>query len=93
MAEQFVTRSDKAQQTTVVFGDGVNGASNADRGQNVRAEYRTGLSRKGNVGPGQISQLLGAPLGVKKVTNPLAARGGADPESRDRRPGHMLRWR
>ena len=88
VAEQFVTRTDEAQQTTVVFGDGLNGARVPTGVENVRAEYRTGLGRKGNVGPGQISQLLGAPLGVKKVNNPLAARGGADPESRDDARSH-----
>ncbi len=81
--EQFVTRTDDAQQMTVVFGDGEKGARLPTGVENVRAEYRTGLGRKGNVAGGQINQLLGAPLGVKKVNNPLAAKGGADPESRD----------
>lgn len=89
LAEQFVTRTDDAQQTVVVFGDGVNGARVPTGVENIRVEYRTGLGRKGNVGPGQISQLLGAPLGVKKVNNPLVARGGADPESRDDARSHV----
>lgn len=68
---------------TVQFGDGVNAARLPTGVENIRAEYRTGLGQRGNVASGQINQLLGAPLGVKKVINPLAARGGADPESRD----------
>jgi hypothetical protein len=81
--EAFVSQTNDAQQMTVVFGDGVNGARLPTGLENVRAEYRTGLGRKGNVAGGQINQLLGAPLGVKKVNNPLAAKGGADPESRE----------
>ncbi|HEY4263451.1 MAG TPA: putative baseplate assembly protein, partial [Schlesneria sp.] len=86
--EQFVTQTNDDQQRTVFFGDGDQGARLPTGVENVRAEYRTGLGRKGNVAGGQINQLLGAPLGVKKVNNPLDAKGGADPESADLARAH-----
>jgi predicted phage baseplate assembly protein len=46
----------------------------------VRAEYRVGLGTAGNVAAGKLTQLMLPPLGVKSVSNPSAAEGGADPE-------------
>ena len=68
---------------SVVFGDGVNGARLPAGNDNVRARYRVGLGRGGNVAAGKIDQLATRPLGVKAVVNPRAAAGGADPESAD----------
>ena len=51
--------------------------------QNVRAVYRSGIGRSGNVQAGQINLLQTRPLGVAAVVNPLRASGGADRESRD----------
>jgi predicted phage baseplate assembly protein len=50
---------------------------------NVTAVYRNGIGRGGNVKPDQITLLATRPLGVKSVSNPMAATGGADRESRD----------
>ncbi len=79
----FLTRQDDAAATTVVFGDGVHGARLPTGAENVRATYRSGIGSPGNVRPDQISLLATRPLGVKAVTNPLRASGGADAESRD----------
>jgi predicted phage baseplate assembly protein len=49
----------------------------------VKAVYRTGIGQPGNVKAKQISLLVTRPLGLKAVTNPNAATGGADRESRD----------
>jgi predicted phage baseplate assembly protein len=49
----------------------------------VKAVYRNGIGKAGNVRPEQISLLLTRPLGVNGVINPLRASGGADKESRD----------
>lgn len=87
-SEQYVSRVDDSQQATVVFGDGTNGARIPTGIQNVRAVYRTGLGIKGNVDAGRIGQLSGAPLGVKSVSNPLAAKGGADRETIDDARSH-----
>ena len=79
----YTTRRNDAEETTVVFGDGVRGARPSSGSENVRAAYRVGLGKPGNLGAGRISQLVTRPLGVKDVINPLPATGGADPESRD----------
>ncbi len=80
---RFVVRTDDDGQTAVVFGDGERGARLPTGIENVRAFYRTGLGRAGNVGAGQIRIAVDRPLGVKDVVNPLAATGGADRETRD----------
>jgi hypothetical protein len=82
-AEQFVPIVDDSQLATLVFGDGEHGARLPTGIQNVRASYRTGLGIRGNVAAGQIDQAVGAPLGVRKVINPLSAQGGADPDNAD----------
>jgi predicted phage baseplate assembly protein len=51
--------------------------------ENVRAIYRTGIGKPGNVEAKQISQLATRPRGLQEVINPLPATGGADRESRD----------
>ena len=50
---------------------------------NVKAVYRRGIGKGGNVRAGQITLLSTRPLGVKEVINPLRASGGADKEGRD----------
>jgi predicted phage baseplate assembly protein len=49
----------------------------------VKAVYRSGTGKAGNVDGEQISQLATQPLGVKSVVNPLAAAGGAEGDTRD----------
>ncbi|HEY9422793.1 MAG TPA: putative baseplate assembly protein, partial [Thermoanaerobaculia bacterium] len=79
----YIVRSDDGGQTTVVFGNGERGARLPTGPENVRANYRTGIGKGGNVKKEQITQLATRPLGVKDVINPLPATGGADRESRD----------
>lgn len=67
--------------TTVTFGDGIHGARLPTGTENAVATYRTGLGAHGNVAAGAIALLQSRPLGVKGVTNPKAASGGADAES------------
>lgn len=68
----------------VQFGDGRTGARPPTGQENLTARYRVGSGRAGNVAADTLSQLRTGPLGVKGVTNPLAAEGGDDPESQDR---------
>lgn len=79
----YMTRDDDAGRTTVVFGDGVEGARLPTGQQNVRATYRKGIGTVGNVRAGQLSTLLTRPLGVISVVNPEPAAGGQDPETLD----------
>ncbi len=79
----YQSRTDNKDTTSVTFGDGLRGARLPSGSENVRASYRVGIGAPGNVGAGQISTLGSKPLGVKEVSNPRAASGGADRESRD----------
>jgi predicted phage baseplate assembly protein len=79
----FITRTDNSGKTSVIFGDGQYGARVPTGVENVKAVYRTGIGKPGNVKARQISLLATKPLGVKGVINPIQASGGADRESRD----------
>jgi predicted phage baseplate assembly protein len=74
----FVTRTDEAGKTTLVFGNGIRGARLPTGTGNVKATYRYGIGKAGNVKANQISQLATHPLGLQGVINPIAASGGAD---------------
>jgi hypothetical protein len=80
---EFVTKTDDSDKTAVIFGNGQHGARLPTGLANIRAEYRNGIGRPGNVQAGQISLLTAKPLGVKTVSNPMRASGGADRESMD----------
>jgi hypothetical protein len=82
-ARAYIVRTDHEGRSSLVFGDGAEGARLPTGTLNVAATYRSGLGRAGNVRAGQIQQLVTRPLGVKEVVNPLAAAGGADRETRD----------
>ncbi|MCO1577845.1 putative baseplate assembly protein [Crossiella sp. SN42] len=62
----------------IAFGDGRQGARLPTGVENVRASYRVGLGKAGNLTAGQLTQLTTRPLGVSAVTNPLPADGGAN---------------
>jgi predicted phage baseplate assembly protein len=79
----YITRTGDDDKTTVIFGNGRFGARLPTGVENVKAVYRTGIGKPGNVRAGQISLLATRPLGVKSVVNPLPATGGADRENRD----------
>jgi len=79
----FITKTDDESKTTVVFGNGREGARLPTGIENIKAEYRNGIGKPGNVKAAQITLLTTRPLGVKEVINPLRASGGADRENRD----------
>lgn len=74
----FVTRTDELAKTTLIFGSGIHGARPPTGTANIKATYRYGIGRSGNVKANQISQLATHPLGLQGVINPIAASGGAD---------------
>lgn len=80
---KLITRTDDEAKSTVVFGNGVQGARLPTGQENAKATYRNGIGKPGNVKAGQITLLNTRPLGVKEVINPIRASGGADKESRD----------
>ena len=79
----YRVETDDQGRTSVQFGNGREGTRLPTGFGNVKAVYRNGIGRPGNASPGQVQQLATRPLGVKEVTNPLRASGGADRESRD----------
>ena len=76
----YITRLDDDGKTTVIFGNGETGARLPTGQENVKAKYRKGIGAPGIVKANQLTQLMTRPLGVKGVTNPVAASGAADPE-------------
>ena len=81
--EVYIVERDEDGTTRVVFGDGVHGARLSTGRENVFARYRSGIGLSGEVDDGQITLLKKKPKGVRSVTNPVRAIGGANPESRD----------
>lgn len=79
----YTVRSDEQGKTWVQFGDGERGARLPSGQTNVRARYRKGLGVAGNLPEERLTQPMSRPLGLKSVSNPLAAEGGTDPESAD----------
>jgi predicted phage baseplate assembly protein len=79
----YTLRQDDDGNTTVAFGDGINGARLPSAQNNVRFTYRQGTGTVGNLRSSQLSMLLTRPLGVKSATNPTPATGGQDPEILD----------
>ena len=90
----YATRQANNGAVTVTFGDGTEGARPPTGQTNVRALYRVGLGLSGNVSAGGISQAIDRPAGLKSVTNPANATGGADPDrpaqARTSAPLHVL---
>lgn len=80
---QFITDTDDDGNVTVIFGDGKHGTRIPTGKANIKATYRYGIGKAGNVRAGQISQLATHPLGAQGVINPLPASGGADRDSAD----------
>ena len=79
----YLVRTDDDAVTSIVFGDGVDGARVPTGAENVAALYRLGLGLQGNVDAEVIDTLIDRPLGVKEVVNPIRASGGADAEGLD----------
>jgi predicted phage baseplate assembly protein len=80
---KYILRTDDEQRTSAIFGNGVHGARLPTGIENVTAVYRSGIGKPGNQPDDKITLLATRPHGVKAVTNPLPATGGADRESRD----------
>lgn len=79
----YVTHTNNESVTRVIFGDGTNGKLPPSGFENIKATYRVGIGTAGLVGADKLTLLMKRPLGVKSVTNPLAATGASDPEKLD----------
>ncbi|HZJ64910.1 MAG TPA: putative baseplate assembly protein [Kofleriaceae bacterium] len=78
----FTVTIDENDFMTVRFGTGQRGAVLPASAQ-VKAIYRVGLGRAGNVGPGTITVPVTSNASIASVSNPFAAEGGAERESID----------
>lgn len=76
----FRLRTDDQGKAHLQFGDGIHGARLPLGTDNVSATYRTGAGASGNVPAGALHVLRKRPAGIRAVTNPLPAAGGADIE-------------
>jgi hypothetical protein len=79
----YTLKVDEQGRTFIAFGDGLRGARLPSGTNNVVAKYRKGLGADGNVAADTLTQLMTRPLGLKSVSNPLAAEGGTDAERAD----------
>ncbi|HEY9600902.1 MAG TPA: putative baseplate assembly protein, partial [Allocoleopsis sp.] len=77
----YIVQTDEQGQTRIIFGDGIRGARLPSGQENVRATYRSGIGRAGEVKAGSLILLQNRPLGIREVTNPLPAGGAADRDS------------
>jgi hypothetical protein len=77
----YIARQNDDGTTAITFGDGVTGGLLPTGQNNVTATYRVGLGTAGNVPAGSLSVLQSRPPGLRSVSNPVAASGGADPEA------------
>lgn len=76
----YVTRRDSQGNTTIIFGDGQQGARLPRGREHITSSYRYGSGSAGNVPANSLTTIRTRPYGVQKVTNPLPASGGADAE-------------
>jgi len=84
--------TDEAGVTTIVFGDGRNGAVPPSGSKNVTAVYRVGLGRAGDVEPGRLSRLKRAHPLLDRVVNLTPIGGGAEPADAEAIRSQSTRW-
>ncbi len=77
-ARCYITGTDSQGRTTITLSEPLPHSAST-----VTASYRAGVGSAGNVRAGQLTQPLTRPLAVAKVTNPLPASGGSDPDGPD----------
>lgn len=87
----YTVRHDNEGKAHLIFGDGAAGARLPTGLENIVARYRSGIGFEGEVGANSLRLLQTKPLGVREVTNPLAARGAAAPETLEQARVHAPR--
>jgi Baseplate J-like protein len=78
--EEFVAEVDDDGRATLRFGDDQYGLRPMP-GVEFVATYRVGNGSSGNVGAEALVHVITKATGIVSMRNPMAARGGADPES------------
>ncbi|UQX88117.1 putative baseplate assembly protein [Jatrophihabitans telluris] len=81
----FVGETDDEDRLSLRFGDGANGAAFPD-GRVLQLGFRLGNGAAGNIAAGSINHIVLSATrtdAIRAVSNPLAAQGGTDPESKE----------
>jgi hypothetical protein len=78
--KSYVTEIDDDGNVSVIFGDGIHGMRTPAGMENIHADYRLGMGKKGMVRENQLNLLLNRALGVRSVTNHVPASNASDPE-------------
>jgi hypothetical protein len=76
----YIVRQDARGNTSLIFGDGQQGARLPSGHEQITATYRIGIGPQGNMPAGSLKQLQTVPPGIEGVVNPLPATGGVGPE-------------
>ena len=84
--------TDERGVTTIVFGDGRNGAVPPSGVKNITAAYRVGLGVAGDVEPRRLSRLKRAHPLVDHVVNATPVSGGAEPAGAEAIRSQSTRW-
>ncbi len=84
--------TDAALVTSVVFGDGRNGAVPPSGKKNIEATYRVGLGRAGDVEPPRLSRLKRANPLLDHAINVTSVSGGAEPADAEAIRAQATRW-
>jgi hypothetical protein len=79
-APDFVAEVEEDGYATLRFGDDQYGLRPAT-GDRLTAVYRIGNGTRGNIGADSLAHVVTAPAGILKVSNPLPALGGTEPET------------
>jgi hypothetical protein len=80
LATDFAVEVDDDARGVLCFGDDTNGARPA-AGASFTATYRVGNGSAGNIGSDTLAHVVSNDPSITEVRNPLAASGGADPET------------
>ncbi len=80
--EGYLLVTDDADQTYVVFGDGVNGKI-PPTGNAIVADYTVGGGQRSNLAAGTITSIINASPTILSVTNPVLANGGSPRPTED----------
>lgn len=80
---EFVVEIESDGRAYVRFGDDEYGLRPAS-GTTFQATYRVGNGARGNVGAESLGHIVSSDSAIVAVCNPMAARGGVDPESMEK---------
>jgi hypothetical protein len=76
----YEIRIDDDARARVTFGDNAHGARLPTGTVNVTSQYRSGIGLDGEVAASTLTMLRARPLGLRDVTNPVAASGAQGPQ-------------